>query len=74
MKEIRLKKKEPVESNFWVSKKLNENKVDLFIINNIFFIENLFDIFNKKLFLIVSLIFNLLIIKRIIVENNIECS
>ena len=57
MKEIRLKKKEPVESNFWVSKKLNENKVDLFIINNIFFIENLFDIFNKKLFLIVSFIF-----------------
>ena len=48
LKEIRLKKKEPSERNFCVSKKINENKVDLFIINNIFFTDNLFDIFVIK--------------------------
>ena len=58
MKEIRFKKKEPVERNVWFSKKINENKVDLFIINNIFFIDNLFGIPTiKKLFLNVSFIF-----------------
>jgi hypothetical protein len=41
LKELKLKKEEKFEERFWVVGKINENKTNLIIIDNIFFIDNL---------------------------------